>query len=76
MWGACLNTLVLKHAEKLLYNIDKLDMYGENSNVTATKVVQNIDNKIDYLTHRVENRTYMVKVQPPNLILNRKIYRF
>jgi hypothetical protein len=44
-------------------------MYSENSNLT------DIDNKIDYLTYRVENMTYMVKVQPPNLILNRKIHR-
>jgi hypothetical protein len=32
-------------------------MYSENSNLTATEVVQNIDNKIDYLTYRVENMT-------------------
>jgi len=33
--------------------IDKLDVYCKNSDVTDTEVAQNIESKIDYLTIRI-----------------------
>jgi len=52
--------------------IEKLDVYRKNSDVTDTEVAQNIESKIDYLTIRInridmrgENSiiTYLIQIR-------------